>query len=121
MGIKLCVVAGCMNTTAGSRCTVHEAEYQRARNARRYLTRDRTRAAYRATVIPAGAVCVCCGTDQDLTRHHVVPLADTHGFDNETRARNLHLVPMCRRCNSSIGARVMADHRCPMHGGVVAS
>ena len=117
MGIKLCVVAGCMNTTAGSRCTVHEAEYQRARNARRYLTRDRTRAAYRATVIPAGAVCVCCGTDVDLTRHHVLPLTAVQ--DGLPLVDQGHLVPMCRRCNSSIGARVMADHRCPMHGGEV--
>lgn len=118
MGIKLCVVAGCMNTTAGSRCTVHEAEYQRERNARRYLTRDRTRAAYRATVIPAGAVCWCCGTDQDLTRHHLDPLAAP--LDEPHLAAPARLVPMCRRCNSSVGARVMVDHRCPMHGGVVA-
>lgn len=118
MGIKLCVVAGCMNTTAGSRCTVHEAEYQRERNARRYLTRDRTRAAYRATVIPAGAVCVCCGTDEDLTRHHVQPLGVVTVGPLPYHVGQL--IPMCRRCNSSIGTKRMADNRCPMHGGVVA-
>lgn len=109
MGVKLCVEPGCFNVTAGSRCTEHERAYQRKRNA------TPKRAAYRAHKrhpFPFGTACACCGTTADITRHHPIPLATGYlSFD---------AVPMCRRCNSSIADRIMEDHLCPMHGGVVA-
>jgi 5-methylcytosine-specific restriction endonuclease McrA len=112
MGVRLCITPGCLGATMGTRCADCEREHQRRRNAdpKRRAYQD---PAYRAISL-GGFVCACCGTDQDLTRHHVTPLA----------ARRMaldpgELLPMCRSCNSSIGAHTMADSRCPQHGGVV--
>lgn len=111
MGLKLCVVAGCMNATAGSRCAEHERAHQRARNAdpKRKAYRD---PAYRA--IPLGGVCACCGSTEDLTRDHVHPLT------LRPASRSTEWIQLlCRSCNGSKGGQVMADHRCPQHGGEV--
>jgi hypothetical protein len=109
MGVKLCLVPGCMQPTAGTRCPAHEAAWQRDRNARRGPERT-VHAPYRKVSLD-GQVCACCGTDEDLTRHHVGSLAagDWTGV----------LVAMCRRCNSSIGQRQIDGLKCPMHGGRV--
>lgn len=125
MGSKLCVIASCMNlTTGGARCPVHEADHQRARNQRR--GHERTPAAAYRKVVLVGQQCWCCGTTEDLTRHHVTPLALESAvrpdgspayFDPSARTP---IVPMCRSCNSSIGARRMAGLACPLHGGQVA-
>lgn len=109
--MKVCIEPGCWTPTAGTRCAAHESAYQRERNKRRGGGR-RPNAAYRRVSLD-GHACACCGTTDDLTRHHVTPLAagDWSGV----------LVAMCRRCNSSIGARTMDGLKCPMHGGVVKS
>lgn len=109
MGLKLCVTAGCMTATYGSRCGPCEKAHQSARNkapSRRAIRYDSD---YRRSVV-YGA-CLCCGTESDITRHHVVPRATTSG------ALGGSWVPMCRSCNSSIGAKLMSDNRCPQHGG----
>lgn len=113
--MKICIEPDCWNVTAGTRCVVHEKAYQRARNQRRGKART-PQAAYRKLSLE-GKVCACCGTGEDLTRHHVLPIS--YGYpDNPAGSAGL-MVAMCRRCNSSIGTRVMEGRLCPMHGGVV--
>lgn len=48
--------------------------------------------AYRNT--PTGPACVCCGSQDDLTRDHVIPIAKGGG-DGPLRT-------LCRPCNSSM-------------------
>jgi len=109
--MKLCIEPDCWNVTAGTRCAEHERAYQRARNLRRGKVRT-PQAAYRKVSLD-GKQCACCGTTADLTRHHVDPIASG-------RMGGL-LVAMCRRCNSSIGAKVMEGRLCPLHGGTVVA
>lgn len=119
----MCITAGCMQPTAGTRCQRCEREHQAQRNAdpKRKAYRD---PAYRAIPL-GGQVCWCCGTDQDLTRHHVTPLALERSIRPDGTPAFFApdavapVVPMCRSCNSSIGWHTMEDHRCPQHGGVV--
>ena len=101
MGLRVCIEAGCWQPADGPRCPEHERAHQRERNA---LAK---RKAY-----VSGWPCACCGTLKDITRHHVIPLADS-----DPRSLTSILVPMCRSCNSSIGAKTMTDHRGPLHGG----
>lgn len=108
--MKICIEPDCWNTTPNTRCVEHERVWQARRN-RDPKRKPRRTAAYMGISL-AGHVCACCGTNDDLTRHHVEPLARGTGTAIGP------LVAMCRRCNSSIGVRVMADHRCPLHGGV---
>lgn len=112
--MKVCLEPDCWNVTDGTRCREHEAAYQRARNADPRRKPRRT-AAYMRTVIEGG--CACCGTTADLTRHHPDPLARRDPRDLSTIGA---LVPMCRRCNSSIGTHRMETWTCPMHGGRIA-
>lgn len=112
MGVKVCIEPGCWQATPNTRCPEHERVWQARRNKRR--GRDRTPAAAYRQVSLVGSRCLCCGSPDDLTRHHVTPLQ--RGLGGETGA----IVAMCRRCNSSIGVRVMAGTRCPMHGGTVS-
>lgn len=124
MGVKVCIELGCWQATPNTRCPEHERVWQARRNKRR--GRDRTPAAAYRQVSLAGQVCACCGTTEDLTRHHVSPLARrlqdrypaTVGLMSGAEWGGI--IPMCRRCNSSIGVRVMAGTKCPMHGGQVA-
>lgn len=109
MGLKLCIFDGCFSPTLGSRCAEHERQHQAERNRLPGRQPRRTRA-YMETPIPVGSMCWCCGSTQDLTRHHANPLA------RRPDASSL-LVPMCRSCNSSIGAKHMAGLACPLHGG----
>ena len=111
--MKICIEPDCWNVTAGTRCVPHEKAYQRARNQRRGKART-PQAAYRKVSLE-GKVCACCGTGEDLTRHHVVALS----IGIHTAATEL--VPMCRRCNSSIGTREMEGRLCPMHGGIIVA
>lgn len=121
--MKICIAPGCWNVTAGTRCAQHEREWQRARNGRRQKLAYNKRT-YRAGSL-AGALCVCCGSGEDLTRHHVTPLATLRG-DRATVAElpdwacGFPVVAMCRRCNSSIADRIMLTRECPMHGGEIA-
>lgn len=117
MGVKVCMTDGCFQPTAGTRCPVHEAEWQRARNKRRGKQRTR-HAAYRGASL-AGLVCACCGGGSDLTRHHVIPLGYAGKVDLPAWACGFSIVAMCRRCNSSVGDRLMLTRECPMHGGGV--
>ena len=113
--MKICIEPDCWNVTAGTRCVPHEKAYQRARNLRRGKART-PQAAYRKLSLE-GKVCACCGTSEDLTRHHVQPLSSPF-LQNPDRLAG-PMVAMCRPCNSSIGTRVMEGRLCPMHGGVV--
>jgi len=117
MGVKVCVVDGCWEGTTGTRCVVHEREYQRARNARRGKARTR-HAAYRGLSLE-GRECACCGTGGDLTRHHVIPLSwqQTPMPALPEWCCGFTIVALCRRCNSSVGDRLMVTRECPMHGG----
>lgn len=120
MGLKVCISPNCWQRTLGTRCTDCEREYQQRRNAGR--TQANVGKVKRATYVDAEyrrsivyGDCLCCGTDVDITRHHVVPVAIENGKLSGS------WVPMCRSCNSSIGDRIMADNRCPMHDGVIVS
>lgn len=95
-----CVVSGCIAyTRVGSRCPVHRAEHKRARNS----NADHARA-----VVAASPWCHCtadhawhgaiCGSTDDLTSGHIVPLARGGAPDGPQ-------VTECRRCNSAKGAR----------------
>lgn len=113
MGAKLCITPGCYwPTTGGARCPRHESEHQRTRNADPARKPRRTRA-YMQTEL--GPFCVCCGATDDLTRHHVIALA------RGDWTRQVELVTLCRRCNSSIGSRVVEGMVCPLHGGTYVS
>lgn len=117
MGLKVCIEPGCFKATAGTRCADHEREWQRARNQRKGLAYNRR--AYRR-LSTAGAVCACCGGGDDLTRHHVIPLAYSVAEPAlPDWARGHPIVAMCRRCNSSVADRFMLTRECPMHGGTV--
>lgn len=113
MGTRFCGVAGCMALTQSARCAEHERQHQAQRNRQPGRKPRRTRA-YMDT--PLGDRCVCCQATTDLTRHHVAPLYRTPVVPDWSPL----LVTMCRSCNSSIGAKLMTDHRCPQHGGTEA-
>lgn len=124
MGLKVCVVPGCMEPTAGTRCVAHERAYQRDRNTRRGKERW-ANAPFRKVPIPPGAECACCGTGEDLTRHHVVPFSWVMSGRDVVAlpdwCNGFELVALCRRCNSSVADRFMVTRQCPMHGGRVKS
>lgn len=112
--MKPCIEPGCLLLTSRTRCPGHEAARQRARNA------DPKRRAYKDPAYVAArptTPCACCGATTNLTRHHVLPLAAVQ--DGIPLIAQGTLVSMCLSCNSSIGARIMADSKCPKHGGVV--
>lgn len=118
--MKVCIEPDCWTPTAGTRCTEHEREWQRARGLRRGKGRW-ANAPFRKVPIPAGAVCACCGTGEDLTRHHVIPLGWVGRRPSlPDWCDGYELVALCRRCNSSAGDRVMLTRQCPLHGGTVA-
>jgi 5-methylcytosine-specific restriction endonuclease McrA len=78
----------------GSRCHTCEAKRNATRNA------DPKRQAYKGLrhIKPMGP-CVVCGTMEDLTFDHIVPLAK--GGTNELS----NLQVLCRACNSKKGAK----------------
>lgn len=51
-----------------------------------------------------GNVCLCCGTREDLTQDHIVPLSKggTHSYDN--------VQPLCGHCNYSKNSKTI-DYR----------
>lgn len=100
MGVKVCIEPGCWTPTNGTRCPAH----QRVRDRARYQAKKSRYGIRSFRDAPITTPCECCGTTDDLTRHHIDSAA---------------WVAMCRRCNSSIADRTMADHRCPMHGGTI--
>lgn len=115
LGLRFCGVAGCMALTQSARCAEHERAHQKQRNRQPGRKPRRTRV-YMDT--PLGTRCVCCQATTDLTRHHVSPLYRGPGPD---LTGSPLLVTMCRSCNSSIGSKLMTDHRCPRHGGTEAA
>lgn len=119
MGVRVCIEPGCWQPTHNTRCAEHERAHQQARNARRGPQRT-VHAPYRKTSLD-GLVCACCGTRDDLTRHHVLPLAGGARPVLPAWAQGFDLVAMCRPCNSSIGERVMATRECPKHGGTIGA
>src|SRR5438105_2144282 len=88
---------GCLQPTVpGPRCSSCEREHQAARN------RDPKRRAYADPVyrsVPLAGSCADCGATTDLTRDHVIPLAD--GGTNDPS----NIVIRCRKHNSSKGGR----------------
>lgn len=52
-----------------------------------------------------GASCLKCGGDVEVVLDHVIPLA-TGGSNHPTNQQ-----PLCKRCNSTKGARSRADYR----------
>ena len=114
MGVKVCMEQGCWwPAPNGARCVEHERAHQAARNA------DPKRRAYRAAsyrgLSLVGQQCWCCGTTEDLTRHHVHPIAV---MDKPWAGPAEAVIPLCRSCNSSVGAKIMGGFTCPQHGGV---
>lgn len=92
--MKVCIEDGCWQPTPDTRCPEHQREFRRPKD-RKYGRGHRAQA--------VGPVCVCCGATEDLCRDH-----DGAGYQT-----------MCRSCNGSKGGNVMADQRCPKHGGTV--
>lgn len=110
---------GCLRPTLATRCDEHEAVWQARRNARRGAGRKPS-APYRKVSL-VGQACWCCGTTEDLTRHHVQAIGRVHLRDRQGGELEYDgLIPMCRRCNSSIGTKRMAGLACPLHGGIEA-
>lgn len=67
MGMRVCVVDGCWQPTAGTRCPEHQRAWDRNRypaKKARYMKR-----AFRDA--PITSPCECCGVTADLTRHHI--------------------------------------------------
>lgn len=90
---KPCIIPDCPNLTLqGSKCAIHEREYQHERNKRpgRALYRDPT---YRA--IPRVGQCEVCGTTEDITIDHIIAI--TNGGTNDPS----NLRYLCRKHNSS--------------------
>ena len=68
---------------------------QRRRHDRMKATRDMTLPEWNAALDYFGNRCAYCGSDEDLTMDHVVPLSKGGGL---TRS---NIVPCCKSCNSS--------------------
>jgi hypothetical protein len=51
-------------------------------------------------LIPVQAICVCCGTDKNLTKHHVLPRCYLKFFPEERKIFNVHdIVLLCASCH----------------------
>lgn len=56
-----------------------------------------------------GRACIDCGSGEDLTIDHIIPVADLIAWDMADEAWNIdNLVTRCRPCNSSKGAGLEA-------------
>lgn len=94
-----CLDCGCRTT--GSRCPTcrsrrdHARNKQPAQQARLAITRQQRRRVYARD----GYRCIDCGTAEDLTLDHIVPLA----VKAKRHYRDDELVTRCRSCNSSRG------------------
>lgn len=97
MPLRRCL--DCHVRCPGSRCRACTARHKVIRNADRPIAR---------AVIAASPICACtgcglhdgpCRSTDDLTAGHVIPLARGGTNDGPRRTE-------CRRCNSSIGARL---------------
>ena len=105
MPAKFCL--RCKNLTRnGSRCENCETEIQRERDTYRLSTTRRglgwTHQKRARAVVANVTQCPKCGAeitpDNPITAHHTV--ARAKGGDDTTP-----MIPLCRRCNSSIGDR----------------
>jgi 5-methylcytosine-specific restriction enzyme A len=93
-----CLEPGCGRISDGSRCPEHRKMRTAIRSADRGIA---------ARVVAHHPACQCqgcglhegpCGSTSDLTADHVVPLAAGGTHDGPRQV-------LCRRCNSSKGAR----------------
>jgi len=97
MALKPCL--DCGRLTSRSRCTIHQRGKQQAKDAKRPTRRTHTEQQRRRQQVAAQPWCTVCGSTEDLTAEHVVPVAAGGSEDGP-------LVTLCRRCNSSRGATV---------------
>src|SRR5262245_10158920 len=104
-----CTVPGCPHLVRGaSRCPDHAIEVcpRRSRPDHRSHAQTTTARGYStlwrrlvALAIAHHPACMICGSDQDLTGDHIVPLSK----GGTSTAENIRV--LCRRCNSRKGAR----------------
>ena len=98
-----CLEPRCPNVTTRTRCPEHERAKQRRRDQQRGNAAargyDHSYRTNRAAILSTWPRCTYCGHVAD-TVDHVVALASggTNAMDN--------LVPACKRCNSSRGAKL---------------
>lgn len=93
----MCLEPECPNMAVnGVRCVAHDREWERARGKQRAAYRDPTYRATRAALLAYGK-CADCGSCEDLTVDHVIPLVK--GGTNAP----INLRVLCRRCNSQKG------------------
>lgn len=110
-----CLEPGCVRLTTGTRCTVHEAQRQRRRNAKRthyghtwQVTSAQLLAAHRATY---GNWCPGAA-DLEHQAHYTADLTVDH-VQNRTLQGGLRV--LCRSANSRKGA--LDQHRTVEHWG----
>lgn len=92
-----CIV--CATPTKGTRCTRHLLPRIRPAHRSAYNTQAWRKASKQAR--EAQPFCSSCGSTQDLTADHYIPLAR----GGEAVPPSEHIVVLCRRCNASKGAR----------------
>lgn len=106
MSLRRCIEPGCTTLTRVTRCELHERLYRRGVQSH-YIGPYRQA---RQAVLEAEPWChtepECPYPDRGtpmnpLTADHVVPIADGGSYDQ--------LTVLCRRCNSSKGARPLAS------------
>jgi 5-methylcytosine-specific restriction enzyme A len=121
--LKPCIEPGCRNLTTGgpyqrARCAAHQALAERRKRARRpaddHTERQRRARAVAAHVAAHGYVCLDCPyyqrthpadpVDNPLTADHVIPVGAGGPEGGPLRV-------LCRRGNSSRGARVALAER----------
>jgi len=98
--VRRCIERGCLELTAGSRCTFHEAERERNRRTpSQRITETHRWKLLRAELIETRPwVCGICGnriaTRDEIEADHIVPVADGGAPFDPTNVRLSH-----RSCN----------------------
>jgi 5-methylcytosine-specific restriction endonuclease McrA len=108
MGLKPCLERGCGRLSPASRCPDHTRQRQRNRDATRAHDPIRvfrrsaawTNCARRFRAAHPDA-CVLCGTNQDLTVGHIIPLIECLGSGLELDWSNLRVE--CAPCQNKQG------------------
>lgn len=89
----------CGRPTSGSRCPAHQRDYERRRGTPAERGYDKAWRALVANAISLTPWCCECGSTDDLTGDHIVPLSK----GGRSVASNVRV--LCRSCNSSKGGR----------------